>query len=320
MIKISNIFNKKPSVEKQKLESSLNKFHGEAATSAVETAGDAYQSPSLIASGIEAQGVAIVSALINLILSLFCIKSPAIIEKIGHVKKAMIILGFLNTISWLPIILALVFLKSVSPLWFVALWIVCLIPTTLLLPLRDSWLATLIPRTGVGRYLGSRLVVYSTAYLGSLYVMGYLLDRFQFGNVFTAIFGIALLASLGSFLLYRVIDAPTAKPNPKKVDFNFLDFIGETRKGGLGAFILYVSLFTFAVHLVGPLYAVHLLKDLQFSYLTYTAVISTEYVARVISTTFWGRYGAPNTWRIPASSRNMCTGCARSCNPPAPSW
>jgi hypothetical protein len=49
-------------------------------------------------------------------------------------------------------------------------------------------------------------------------------------------------------------------------------------------------MYTFAVNLAGPLFASYMLSDLKFSYMTFTAVVSCEYIARIISLTFWGRH------------------------------
>jgi hypothetical protein len=61
------------------------------------------------------------------------------------------------------------------------------------------------------------------------------------------------------------------------------------RKEHLGTFILFASLFNFAVNLSIPLGAVYMMNNLKFSYVTLTLVISCEYVARVLSLNFWGK-------------------------------
>lgn len=277
--------------EKGKSESS-NLFHGEAATTAVETAGVAYQSPSLIASGAEAQGVALLTTIINLILAMLCIKAPSIVSRLGTLKRAVVILSFLSIVSWVPLIIVFLFLGAVDPVWFIALWTASLIPTTLLAPLRDSWLASVVPADNIGRYLGVRLTVSGIIYLGTFYIMSYIMDRFgaQSFQGFSAIFFMAFLATFFSFIIYTFTKAPPASATPKTDEkFGFLDFLKKTSKGNLRTFIIYITLFNFAVNLCGPLYAVYMLRDLKFSYLFYTAIISSEYVARIIGSIIWSR-------------------------------
>jgi len=61
-------------------------------------------------------------------------------------------------------------------------------------------------------------------------------------------------------------------------------------KEHLGTFILFASLFNFAVNLSSPLLTFYMLNNLKFNFMTLTLVFSCEYVARVISITFWGKW------------------------------
>ncbi|MDD5703841.1 MAG: MFS transporter, partial [Dehalococcoidales bacterium] len=67
-------------------------------------------------------------------------------------------------------------------------------------------------------------------------------------------------------------------------------FIAEIRRAKLGNYFLFTSLFHVTVNLCGPLYAVYMLRELHLSYLSYTIVISMEFLARIVSAPFWGRY------------------------------
>src|SRR3990170_5360620 len=122
--------------------------------------------------------------------------------------------------------------------------------------------------------------------------MGYMLDLFhgQILSGFAIIFSIGFVGTFLSFILYSLIHPPRVSPDKRKVAFGFLNFVQEAKKGKLGTFIVYVSIFNFSVNLCGPLYAVYMLEDLHFSYLTFTAIISAEYLARVLSASLWGRY------------------------------
>jgi hypothetical protein len=274
-------------------ENSLKLLHGEAASSAVESAGCAYQSPSVIAAGASAQGVALLSTLTNLVLSVLLIKVPSLVEgKQSSLKRTTLLIAVVSAITWLPIIFVMLFMKSVSPLLLTALWIIGLVPTTLLYPFRDNWLAGLVPSEKMGRYLSLRSVIAGMCYLATFYLMGFILDRttgFE-SRSYAFILAIAFLASAVSVVLYcGVRPLATPKTIEKKPTLTFVNFLKDTRKNHLGTFILFVSMYTFAVNLAGPLFASYMLRDLKFSYMTFTAVVSCEYVARIISLTFWGR-------------------------------
>jgi len=278
---------------KGKNDNSLKLLHGEAASSAVESAGCAYQSPSVIAAGASAQGVALLSTLTHLVLSILLIKVPSLVEgKQTSLKRMTLLIAVISAITWLPIIFAMIFMKNVSPLLLTALWIIGLVPTTLLYPFRDNWLAGLVPSDKMGRYLSWRSVIAGVCYLATFYLMGFVLDRttgFE-SRSYAFILAIAFLASAVSVVLYcGVRPLATPKTIEKKPTLTFISFLKDTRKNHLGTFILFVSLYTFAVNLAGPLFASYMLRDLKFSYMTFTAIVSSEYIARIISLTFWGR-------------------------------
>jgi hypothetical protein len=275
----------------QKPDKSLSYFHGEAASSAVENAAIAYQTPSLIACGASDSNVSLMNSLVYLAFSVLLLKIPSFIEAKHPLKNIVLILSIASSITWLPIVAVLVFFPQGSPLIFMLLWMLSLVPSILIGPLRDSWLAGVIPAANIGRYLSLRSTISSAVYLSTFLFMGYMLD-FSQANVFqgfAAVFSIACMASCAGFLFYRQIHSPQVAEN-KTADFNFVKFLKETRSGHLGTFIIFVSLLNFSVHICNPLFAIYMLDDLRFSYLTFTVLVCIEYIARVASLMLWGKY------------------------------
>lgn len=284
-----NIFKKSTASEEEKKAENLSKFHGEAATSSVYNAGAAYQNPSLIASGAEAQSVALLGVFSNLVLSYLCIKAPGFIARLGAIKRSALILSLLSALVWFPLIW-LFFTGTATPGMLIPLFIVSSLPVAILAPMRDSWLASLVPGSNMGRYFGLRGVITSIAYLGSFYAMGYMLDMFKDNALqgFAIIFTTAALAMFMSTVLYRA--SPAAIKEPEDDGFDFRDFLKEAGGGNTGAFVMFVAFFTLGVNIASPFFSVYMLRDLNFSYLTYTIVLSCEYIARIIASIFWGKY------------------------------
>lgn len=236
--------------------------------------------------------------MINLSLSLICLKAPGFIERLGLTRKGAVALAFLNLCAWVPLILAFLLTRlGITPGWFALLWLVNLMPALLLSVQRDNWLSSLVPRNTLGRYLGQRLAIRSAFYLGSFYLLGYLLDAFK-GETsagFIVIFSIAFLAAFVDFLIFtfmyepkvEAVNVPREKPEP--VRFGLFDYLGELKRKKLDTFITFTSLFYLTVGLSGPLYAVYMLQELHFSYLSFTMILSAEYLARIVSVPFWGR-------------------------------
>ena len=275
-----------------KKDNSLALFHGEAAAASAEAAGCAYQSPSMIAAGADGSAVALLSTVTNLVLAALLIKVPSLVEGKTPMKRTVVMMAVINTVTWVPIVFVFMFFKTINPVLLIGLWILGLVPATLLGPLRDNWLANLIPSDKVGRYLSWRSVIAGIFYLATFNIMGFALFK-STGNIsrgFAVVLAVAFLASLVSTYLYSMIRSPAAVVKSQTVpSLSFLSFLRGARKEHLGTFILFASLFGFVVNLSGPLLAVYMISDLKFSFMTYTLITSCEFVARVISITFWGK-------------------------------
>ena len=276
----------------RKNDRSLKHFHTEAATSSVETAASAYQMPSLVAGGAADRDVGLLSSVTNIILSLVLIKLPSLLDSFGSLKRFTLVCAFLSIVTWVPLMVAFFVFNQISSSWLIALWVLSLIPTLASTPLRDNWLSEKIPSKNMGRYLSMRSAISAVAYLTSFYLMGYLLDL-SGTHIFKGYSLIILLAfgsSIGTFLLYKRISPPESdRWNRGRVYFGFNHFLKEVVRGGVGRFVLYVSLMYFSVHLCSAFFTVYILRDLGLNYLIYMLIISAEYVARIISLNFLGK-------------------------------
>ena len=228
---------------KDKKDNSLALFHGEAAAASAESAGCAYQSPSIIATGADGSTVALLSTVTNLVLAMLLIKVPSLVEGKTPMKRTVVMMSFINAFTWIPIIFVFLFFKSINPLMLIGLWIFGLVPATLLGPLRDNWLANLVPSDKMGRYLSWRSVIAGIFYLAAYNIMGFTLHIKSSGNIgrgFALVLAVAFLASVTSTFLYSYypFTTPVAKSQtaPK---ISFLSFLKGARKEHLGTFILF---------------------------------------------------------------------------------
>ncbi len=199
----------------------------------------------------------------------------------------------------MPLILAFLLSQlGIAPVWFALLWLVNLMPGLLLTFQRDNWLSNLVPRSTLGRYLGQRLAIKSGFYLGAFFSLGYLLDRFGGKSLaaFALVFTLALVMALVDFIIFTHMyepdkkgdDAP--KQEPQTLQFGLFDYLRELKEKKLDTFIIFSSFFYLTVGLSGPLYIVYMLQERHFTYLNFAMIISAEFLARVISAPFWGRF------------------------------
>lgn len=71
--------------------------------------------------------------------------------------------------------------------------------------------------------------------------------------------------------------------------FSFLDFIRGVRESNFVRFVLFVSCLSFSVNVASPFFAVFMLRDLKFNYLTYTIVVIPVVLTTLLLIDRWGR-------------------------------
>jgi len=222
-----------------------------------------------------------------------------LIEKIGLEKRGAVTLAFSNMVVWVPLILAFLLSRlGITPAWLAVLWLINVIPGMLLSFQRDNWLSNLIPNQTLGRYLGQRLAIKSGFYLAAFFLLGYMLDSFGEENLvsFAYVFLLALVMAMVDFLIFTHMHEPVRKEESQtkeatpKIKFSIFDFIKDLKQKKLDKFILFTSFINISIGLSAPFYAVYMLQEQKFSYMSYTLIISVEFLARVISGPFWGRF------------------------------
>ena len=276
----------------------LARFHGDAAASAVEDAAIGYQAPSIIAVGANPQTVSLLATLVNLSLSLICVKAPALIEKIGLTKRGATTLAFTNMITWIPLVLVFLFSNlGITPVWIAILWLANIMPAMLVSFQKDNWLSNMVPDRTLGKYLGQRLAIKSGVYLAAFFTLGIMMDKLgekeltSFGFVFI----LAVIMTFVDFVIFTFMHDPkkealAVKEITPKEKFGLFDFLNDLKQKHLDKFIIFTAFINVSIGLSGPFYAVYMLQEKSFSYTSYTIIIAVEFLARVISGPFWGKF------------------------------
>jgi MFS family permease len=86
----------------------------------------------------------------------------------------------------------------------------------------------------------------------------------------------------------RIYDPPLKIK--KEHYFSFWDFLRRAPEGNFGRYVAFVAAIHFAVLMSAPFFAVFMLRDLGFSYLTYSVLVTVAQTAAILSGPFWGRY------------------------------
>ena len=143
-----------------------------------------------------------------------------------------------------------------------------------------------------GWYLGWRSQVVGIAGVTGMATGGlllFLMKGVHQGLGFALLFlGASICRFVSRHLMARMVDLPVH--HEPGSDFTFFMFLRRFRRSNFVKYVLFVSGITFATNLAAPYFAVYMLRDLEFSYLTYTAIHMSAIMSSLISFPIWGRH------------------------------
>jgi MFS family permease len=217
-------------------------------------------------------------------------------------RKAIIAIVFFQALSWLLIALIPFLFASNQIFALIVIYTIGNIIGSIGGPLWQSWMSSLTPREILGEYFGLRNALTGTVVFLTMLLGGILLKFVEPSLTLYAFSAIFLLSFFGRFIssiTFRKIEDPEFVI--EKDSTNFITFVSQLRKDNFGYFVLFGSLMTFAIALVGPFLSVYLLQNLGLKndYFTYTLIICASTITTLISMPYWGKiidkYGSIKT-------------------------
>src|SRR3989344_1713778 len=212
-------------------------------------------------------------------------------------KKIVIFAVLLQALLWLPLIGvgAYYFLfhgsSQVAALLLIFVYTLLIVAGLSLGPAWNSWMKDIMSATP-GSYFGMRNRITGFVALVSMLIAGFILDALKKTHLFLGfaiIFGIAFLFRLISASLFLKKHEPELKYEPAFY-FSLLDFLKRMRSNNFGKFTIYVSFLMFATAIASPFFAVYMLKELHFNYVTYTAISIFSSLFSLLFMPAWGKF------------------------------
>jgi MFS family permease len=157
-------------------------------------------------------------------------------------------------------------------------------------PAWTSWMQDLVENNR-GQYFGKRNRINSIFLIVSMLTAGFILDSFEGDNTFfgfAIIFGIAAIGRFVSFYFLKKQYEPK-EVKDEKAYFSFFQFIKKMPSNNFGRFVIFVSLISFAVAIASPFFSVYMLRNLNFSYLTFTIINLSSLISQVVFLPFIGK-------------------------------
>jgi len=236
--------------------------------------------------------IGLLTSIPNVLMSLSQLVAPNVTARLGSRKGTIIPSLLIDTLMWLPILLIPFLYRENGFLYFLMMFTFKTIAGGFAGPAWGSLMADLAAETVRGRYFSQRNMFNSACALMAGFAAMMVMEHFQAVNAdftgFAWLFGSALVLRLAAVALFPGMYEPPFEKNRFKIDSTF-DTIRTLSKSKLGKFVVLVALTMFTMNMSGPFFAVYLLRDLQFDYVSYMIILGAGGVFAVFLQPFWGR-------------------------------
>lgn len=249
-----------------------------------------YFTPFLLLLGATARHIGMLSALPNLFASLIQLKSPDLVEHVRSRRKIINTFVLLQAFMLLPITMV-AFGGGTGPFIFIGMVVMFTFFGAIATPAWGSLMSDLVDENKRGEYFGWRNRVLGFVIIISTFIAGFTLHNMKGFNIFygfALIFGIAFISRLASWYFLAKMHEPAADFK-KEHSFTIIDFLGRLRKSNFAKFVLFVSMMSFSVNLASPFFAVLMLKEFRFSYMTFAVITIAATTTIYFMMGRWGR-------------------------------
>ena len=249
-----------------------------------------YVTPLALALKATTAQVGLLTSIPNLIVAFSQLAAPDLSERAGSRKGLILPMVFLHAVMFIPVLLIPYIFHRSQVWWLIAFVTVSTVFGAVANPAWGSLMADLVPIRLRGRYFSSRGRIAGTITLVFTFTAGGILQLLTDTPFigFAILFGGAAAFRLLSFYFLSKMYEPEPLDNEEN-DRSLLHMVRHVGSSNLGRFTLYVALISFGANLASPFFAVYMLRDLNFNYVTFTVVISFASISNLVFLTFWGR-------------------------------
>lgn len=270
----------------------------EGSFSSIKTAlGDNYIVPFAVAINSSNFLIGMISSISGLVGPISQWFSSRLIEKYKR-KKIITTATLYESLAWIPLILiSFLFYKGILtsflPLLFLIFFSLYIIIANITNPAWFSWTGDLVDEDYRGKWFSKRnfilgivsiiFTIMAAFFLDLLKKQGYIL----FG--FMVLFFLALVARLISRQYFKKTYEP--KLILKKADhFSFFEFIKKAPKNNFGRYVLFKTMMVFTVFIASPFFTVYMLRNLNFSYVTFMLIVLSQTFFGILTVKQWGKF------------------------------
>ena len=259
--------------------------------------GESYIAPFAIAINSSNSVIAMLTSITGLLGPLSQWQSSRLLEK--HSRKKIVTTSFIfGSIAWASLILlAFLFYKgilvSTLPLLLLIFFAIYITIVNIASPAWFSWMGDVVDEKYRGRWFSKRNYILGIITLIFTILAALFLDFFKKNNWvmfgFMILFSLALISRLICCYYFVKSYEPKLKIR-KKSYFSFFRFIKKAPSNNFGKFTIFRSLLSFAAYIATPFFAVYMLRNLGFSYVTFMAVVLSHTLFGLFIMKWWGKF------------------------------
>jgi MFS family permease len=248
-----------------------------------------YTTPFALTMKATTTQIGLLSSIPNLAMSLAQLLAPGLSQRMRSRKGFILPMVFLHALMWLPILLIPYIFHNHQVMSLIAFLTMSTVFDSISNPAWGSMMADLLSPESRGRFFSSRNRITGLIAMIFSYVAGGILQLLT-GNTdlgFSIIFAVALVFRLVSlYFLYRMYEP--LQPTISTQHVSLLTISRRAFSSNVGRAIIFCGFLSFSTNLAAPFFSPYMLRELKFSYLTYTIVNSASALATLGFMTYWG--------------------------------
>src|SRR3989338_4029595 len=257
--------------------------------------GEAYIAPFAIFLGMGGLVIGLLASLPLFLGSFAQVLSVYFLDRHPHRKLMVVTPAALQALTWIPLFfLPLIFLRH-QVLFLIGFSMIYYSLASFIAPAWNSWMGDLVSPTIRSGYFGHRDRLRTFFQLAGILIAGVSLNiaknrDHEIGG-FGWIFGLALLARMVSVYYLNRVREPGYRLPADEETFSFFKFLRRSLHNNFGRFTLFMAFMIMTMSIAGPFFALYMLRDLQFSYLQFTAATTMVIMTQALTFYNWGRLG-----------------------------
>ncbi len=259
--------------------------------------GDNYIAPFALAINSSNSQVALLSSIPNLLGPLSQLFGSKLMEKCTR-KRIVLFAVLVQALMWLPIIaFAFLFWKGVwtgaLPILLIVFFSVYAVFANLGSPAWFSWMGDIVEEKERGRYFSRRNLICGIISIVCTIIAAFFLDFFKKHDFlllgFVVFFFLAMCARLVSRKMFKFQYEPPIRLNDGYY-FSLWQFAKKAPFNNFGRFTLFRTMLSLVTNIAAPFFVVYMLRNLQFSYVSFMLVTISSSTFSLLFVRLWGKF------------------------------